>query len=205
MSIGDHVRGAHCEGGLHSAQPDRPEAKHGCRIAGLQAAFGGGVVAGAHHVAGEQRDVIAHALGHLAQHQVGARHERLLGLRALQRAERRAVPERARGVALVKQATQAEEAMPAGGLKAAEHAVADAHLVHLIADGGDRADVLVPDRKARFDLHATVVDVQVRATHAARLDADDRVCRLEQLGLGDVLDANFPGRLEGDGTHRRPP
>ncbi len=93
------------------------------------------VVAGAHHVAGEQGDIVAHPVGHLAQHEVGARHERLLGLRALQRAERRAVAERARGVALVKQAAPAEEAVPAGALETAEHAIADAHLAHLLADG----------------------------------------------------------------------
>ena len=61
---------------------------------GLDAALGDRVVAGAHHVAGEQRDVVGDALGHLAQRQVGHRHERLLGLRALQRAEQLAVAER---------------------------------------------------------------------------------------------------------------
>ena len=75
-------------------------------------------------------------------------------------------------------------------------------LVHVIARGKHRADVLVPDREARFDLHAAVVDVQIRAAHARRLDAHDRIARVEQLGLGDILHPHLVRCLEGDGTHR---
>ena len=40
-------------------RPTGPEAEHGGGVAGLQPAVGDGVEAGAHHVAGEQRDVVA--------------------------------------------------------------------------------------------------------------------------------------------------
>ncbi len=75
----------------------------------------------------------------------------------------------------MKPAAPTETAVPAGGLKAAEHTIADLHAVHVVADGEHRADVLVPDREARLDLHAAVVDVQVRPAHAGGLDLHDRI------------------------------
>ena len=55
------------------------------------------------------------------------RDEHLLGLRALERAERLAVAEDAALVALVEVAAAAEEALAAGRAVAAEHAVALGH------------------------------------------------------------------------------
>ena len=95
------------------------------------------------------------------------------------------------------EAAPAEEAAAARGLKAAEHAVADRHARDPIAGRDDGPDVLVPDREAGFDLHATVVDVQVRAANAGRLDPHDRVFGIDRLGLGALLDAHdarAPGR-----------
>ena len=51
------------------------------------------VVGGAHHVAGEQGDVVGEPLGDLAQRQVRVRDQHQLGLGALERAERLAVAE----------------------------------------------------------------------------------------------------------------
>ena len=121
------------------------------------------------------------------------RHERHVGLRALQRAERRAVAERARVLAAVVEALQAEEAFAAGGLKAAEHAVADGHARDRVARRDDGADVLVADREARLDLHAPVVDVQVRAAHAGRVDAHDRVVAAISSGSGRSSTLTTPG------------
>ena len=75
------------------------------------------------------------------------RHEHLLGLGALERAERFPVPEDASVVALVEVAAAAEEAVAAGGEVAAEHTVALAHLSHAISRGDHRADELVPSVK----------------------------------------------------------
>ena len=79
-----------------TGRPGRGRARRRCRPAACPPRDG--VVAGAHDVAGEQRDVVAHPLGHPAQRQVGVGDEHLLGLRALEFAERLAVAEdRGRG------------------------------------------------------------------------------------------------------------
>ena len=51
---------------LHRAQPDRTEAQHGDVVAGFDVGLQDGVVAGAHHVAREQRHLVRDPLGHLA-------------------------------------------------------------------------------------------------------------------------------------------
>ena len=129
------------------------------------------------------------------------RHEHLLGLGALQRAERLAVAEDAALVALVEVAATAEEAVPARRAVAAEHSVALRYLGHAVARRDYRADELVPEREARLDLHPPVVDVEVGAAHAGGLHAHNRVVALEQLGLGSVLHLNLAGRLESHGLH----
>ena len=129
------------------------------------------------------------------------RHEHLLGLGALERAERLAVAEDAALVALVEVAAAAEEAVAAGRAVAAQHAVALGHLGHAVARREHRADELVPEREAGLDLDAPVVDVQVGAAHARGLHAHDRVVALEQLGLGAVLHLHLAGRLESHGLH----
>ncbi len=144
--------------------------------------------------------------GTLPQHEVGVGDERHLGLRALQRAERRAVPEGARaarsgGTGRAGRRSSSPQAVwkqPSTRSPTATRVTASPAATH-------RADVLVPDREAGLDLDAAVVDVQVRAAHAGRLDAHDRVAGVEQLGLGTVLDADDAGGLEGDGAHRAQP
>ena len=128
----------------------------------------------------------------------------VLGLRALQRAQRGPVPEGARFVALVKPPAPAEEAASAGRLKASQHAVAHLHRSDVRAGGGDGANVLVADREAGLDLHPAVVDVQVGAAYASGLDLDDRVGVVQELGRGDLLHEHLAGGLEGDCAHRRP-
>ena len=104
----------------------------------------------------------------------------------------------------MKPAAAAEEAVPAGGLKAAEHAVADRD----VAAPRRRSASTVPTYswpivKPGLDLDAAVVDVQVRAAHAGGLDLHDRIARVEISGSGTSVDAHLAGRLEGDGAHRR--
>jgi hypothetical protein len=158
--------------------------------------------AGAHHVAGEQRDVVRHPLRDQAQGQVRVWHEHLLGLRALERAERLAVPEDAAFVALVEVAAAAEEAVATRRAVAAEHAVALGDLRHAVAGRDDRPDELVAEDEPLFHRDAAVVNVQVRATHAGGFDAHDRVALLEQLGLRALLHPDLAGRLESHRLHR---
>ena len=115
------------------------------------------------------------------------------------------MPEGARVLTAVIQAAAAEEAVAVGGLEAAQHAVPDGHALDLIAGRHDRADVLVSDREAGLDLDAPVVDVQVRAAHAAELDPHHRVGGGLRLGLGALLERDDARGLEGDRTHRSRP
>ena len=131
------------------------------------------------------------------------RDQEQLGLRALQGAERLAVSEDARLIALVELLAPAEEALAAGGPIGAQHAVADRDARHLVADRNHLADVLVADDEAGLDLDAPVVDVEVRAADPAGLDADDRVVGRQQLGLLDLVDLHLARGLEGHRTHER--
>ena len=104
-------------------------------------------------------------------------------------------------VALVELLALAEEAFAAGRPVGAEHPVADRHPGHLVAGGDHLADELVADHEPGLDLHPPVVDVEVRAADPARLDPDDRVVRRQQLGLGDIVELDLAGGLEGDRAH----
>ena len=190
---------------LHGAEADRAEAEDGDRVAGPHPGVGDRVVAGAHHVAGEERHLVGHPLGHPAQGQVGARHEQLLGLGALQVAEVGAVAEGLAVLAAVVVAAQAGGAGRAGGVEAAQHAVADRDPLDVVAGGEHRADELVADREALLDRHPAVEDVQVGAADPARLDPDQRVVSGGQLGIGLLLDPDLAGSLEGDSAHRAEP
>ncbi len=166
--------------------------------------MGDRVITGAHHIAGEQRDLGGHALRNAPQRQVGARNEQLLGLGPLQVPQFGAVPERASEHTAVIVAPDTGDACAAGRVKAAEHAIADGGALDVVAYGEHRADELVADREAGLDRDAAVVDVKIRAADAARLDPDDRVLGMLQLGLGDLLHEHLARSLEGDGAHRAP-
>ena len=103
----EHRPGAGGDRRLHRAQADRAEPEHRDAVARADLAVGDRVISGTHHVAGEQGDLVADAFGDPAQRQVRVGHERLLGLRSLERTERRTVAERALVVALVVGAAQA--------------------------------------------------------------------------------------------------
>ena len=94
-------------------------------------------------------------------------------------------------------AAQAGGAGRAGGVEAAEHAVADGDPLDVVAGLEHRADELVADREARLDRHPAVVDVEVGAADPARLDPDQRLVGGADLGIGLLLDpdlARAPGR-----------
>ena len=190
---------------LHGAEADRAQPEHGDRVAGAHPRVDDRVVAGAHHVAGEERHLVGHPLRHPPQGEVRPRHEQLLGLGALQVAEMGAVAEGAPPLAAVVVAPQAGRAGRAGGVEAAEHAVALGDALDVGSGGEHRADELVPDREAGLDRHPPVVDVQVGAADPARLDPNQRVVGRGDLRIGLLLDPDLTGGLEGDGAHRRLP
>ena len=169
---------------LHRAEADRAEAEHRDRVAGAHPGVGDRVVAGPHHVAGEERRLRRHPLRHLAQDEVGEGDHRLVGLGAGQRPEGRTVAEGAAALAAVVVAADAGGAAAAGDVEAAEHAVADGNPVDGVADRQHRADVLVADRRPRLDRDAPVVDVEVGAADPRRLDRDDRLVGRSMTGSG---------------------
>ena len=128
--------------------------------------------------------------------------ERLLGLRPLQAAERRAVPEGPRALALVEVAGAAGAADRARDLEAAQHAVADRHRADRVARGEDGPTYSWPIVKpgsmatrpwkmCRSLPHTPVASMRTIAS-SGRL----------QLGVGALVDAHLARRLEGDGVHQ---
>src|SRR6185503_3448602 len=109
-----HLRRAGCLRRLARAEADRAETQHRGAVSGPDSGLVDGVPAGAHHVAGEEGGLVGHALGHAAQRQVRVRYEDLVGLGALERAERLAVAEHAALVAFVELPAAAEETLAAG-------------------------------------------------------------------------------------------
>jgi hypothetical protein len=201
----DDARRAGRLGHLDRAQPDRPEPEHRDGVAEPDLGRGDGVVARPEDVTGEQRRVVGDRLGRPAQRHVRVRDAHLLGLGPLEPARDLAVAEDLRVDALVERAVPAEEALPAGGHEAADDAIALGHLGRPVARGDDTAHELVPDREARLDGVAAVVDVQVRAADPRGLDPHDRVVGLLELGLGNVVDTNLADALEGHGLHWHAP
>src|ERR1044072_5051910 len=157
------------------AETARSQAQHGDRVTGAHPRVGDRVVAGAHHVAGEQRHLVDHPIRDPAQGQVGPRNQQLLGLGALQVAEVGAVAEGPPPLAAVVVAAQAGGGGRAGGVEAAEPPVPDSAPLDVVARREQGADELVADREAGLDRHPPVVDVEVGAADPARLDPDHPV------------------------------
>jgi hypothetical protein len=105
-------------------------------------------------------------------------------------------------LAAVVVAAQASGAGRAGGVKAAEHAVADRNALDVGAGGKHRADELVPDREAGLDRDLAMEDVEVGAADPARLHPNQRVIARRQLGSRLLVDLDLPGGMERDGAHR---
>ena len=199
----EDLRGPRGHGRLHCAKSHRAQAQHRYGVARSQPRVGDGVVTGTHHVAGEQRHLVGHALRHPAKGEVGARHEQLLSLGPLQIAEVGAVAEGAAALTAMVVAAQAGAAGGAGNVEAAENPVANGHPLHIGPRGEHRADELVADRETGLDRHAPVVDVEVRAADPARLDPHHRLVRSADLRVRLLVDPNLSGSLKGDRSHGR--
>jgi hypothetical protein len=95
--------------------------------------------------------------------------------------------------------------VPAGDVERNHHAVARSDVRDLRADLLDDAHRLVPENVARvYERAKHLVQVQVRSADAARGDLDDRVGRLLDLRVGDLLDAHvvvaLPSQRSQDGS-----
>jgi hypothetical protein len=157
----EDLDGATGERGLDGAEPDRAEAEDGDAVAGVHAAVGDRVEAGAEDIAGEEGDLGAELVRHPPQGHVGARHQHLLSLAALQIAEVGAMAEGLAVAAALVVAAKAGCAGGASGVEAADDPVADGDPLDVLAHRGHRADELMADREPGLDRHPAVVDVEV--------------------------------------------
>jgi hypothetical protein len=110
--------------------------------------------------------------------------------------------------ALVRQAAQAEAAMPAGAARVHGDAVARFHACHVRRHFGDRAGDLMAEDHRLAHAHgaeaAMVVIMQVGAADAARLDAHGDLAGAERLD-GALLDPQIFRRVDHDRAHGKRP
>jgi hypothetical protein len=83
----------------------------------------------------------------------------------------------------------------------ADHEVADFHVLDLLADLLDHADVLVTHRGGAVERLDAPVGPQVRPADAARREPDDRVGGLDDLRVLAPFDTNVAGRVHDYSTH----
>src|SRR3989475_6264128 len=69
-------------------------------------------------------------------------------------------------------------------------------------DGLDHADRLVAHASAGLDRLHQLVRPEIAAADAGAADGDERVSRLDQAGVGDVLDADISGAVQDGCSHR---
>ena len=201
----DHLGGARRRGGLHGAQPDRAEAEHGGDSPALQAGSRprGSRCPSRRRRTARRRRPGPRAPGAASGWRAGrapARPARPAARRASRRG-RRCAPASQLWNSPRRQKKQRPQAVTKQPITRSPTASSR----DVVAGGDDRADELVADREARLDGDAAVVDVQVRAADAGRLDADDASSGSIELRLGLLLDPDLAGRLEGDGAHRGQP
>ena len=186
-------------------RPTGPRPSTATLSPGSHAALGDGVVAGAHHVAGEQRDVVW-----TCRRGPGAASGSALGTSACSACVPCSEPSAApwpnvrAALALVVVAAQAEEAGAAGACGSSPSTRSPGATRVTSSPAASTVPTNSwPIVKPGSILHAPVVDVQVRAADArwprSRTIASSRAL---ELGLGPLVDADLAGRLEGDGSHR---
>ena len=193
----DDPLGAELLGGQDAQQPDGAVTDDGDRLA--RAGFGGngGEPAGTQHVRGRQqrRDQVGRRhTGRGDQRAVRERHAGQLGLRAESAHEH---PVHA--VRLVAGLTDLTGVV--GGPEGADHEVADLDGADRGADLLDDADVLVTHDLVVHRLGAAVRP-QVAAADAGRRQTDDGVGGLDDLRVIAGLDADVPGFVHDNLTHR---
>ena len=217
---GDHALGAQEVRALDRELANRPAPPHGDGVAGTDAAVLRGHVAGGEDVGEEQHLLVGQRVGHLDRPDVRERHARVLGLASGIAAVHVRIAEQARprvaadlfghprvGVRVVAERPElllAEVAAAAGNRERHDDAIADFEVAVLATDLDDLAHELVAEDVAllhRRDIAA--VDVEIGSTDRGCSDFHDRVARVQQLGIRDVLDADIFFAVVADGFHRR--
>ena len=220
MVDGDDPLGTEQQRRLDREQPDRAAAPHGDRVAGLDVGIDRGLPAGRQDVGQEQDLVVLEAVGNDHRADVGIGHADIFGLAAGIAAGEVGIAERAahrvahqdfggvgglRRVAVVAGAellALAEEALAARDGEGDDHALALLER-RLGADLDHLAHEFVADDVARaHGRDIAVVEVEVGAADRGRGDLEDRVARIDDLGIGDGVDADVVAALPGYGAHK---
>src|SRR5215208_5033956 len=188
----DDLLGAEALGGDHRAQADGPVADDGHALPRADLRGDGRVVAGPHDVrerqqGGHQRVVLADRQYEERSVCLGDAHRFGLCSADVTRTEESSVD--ARRV----KAVVAEDTGTVRVRERHDDEVAGFHGADVGADGLDDANGLVAHADAGLAVFQLVVRPEVAAADAGAGDADQRVGRLDEAGVGDVLDADVPG------------
>ena len=173
--------------------------RHG--VAGLDAAVEDAALERGREDVGEKEHLLVRQLvRHLVDGRVCERHARVLGLKAVdQVAEDPATSARAESVTSL----LAEAAAPARRDARDEDTVALHERRDRAADGDDGTDRLVAEDRPRLHLgHIALEDVQIGPADGGRVDPDDRVCRIDDGGVGNVLPGSLSRPVVDEGLHR---
>ena len=170
---------------------------------GSRSGLGDRVVAGAHHVAGEQGDVVGEPSGTRRRVRFAFGTSSCSACAPCSEPSVAPWPKTRPRSHLWKSPAAAEEALAAGGAVGARGPGRRRRRRDLVAGREHRADVLVADHEAGLDLDPPVVDVEVGAADSARLDPDHGVVGGDRLRIRPLLDPHLSRRLEGHCPHRR--
>ena len=207
---------------LIANRPTGPQPQTATVSPGRMLAVLRGLVAGREDVGQEQHLLVAELAAHLDRTDVGIRHARVLGLPAGVAADEMRIAEdgggrvaphllghpgvRVRVLAQRKLAALAEIAVAARDRERHDDAIADLQVLHRGSDFDDLAHELVAEDVAfghRRD--ATVVQMQIGSADGGGLDPHDRIARIEDLRIGNALDANVVLAVPAGRSHVRPP
>jgi len=159
----------------------------------------------------EEVALVGPALRHLDRPELGLRHAQVLGLAARNLSVHLRVAEERSALVVLMDLGRltlgevlplAHPAVPAGDVEGDDDAVAGLDLGDLGADLLDDPHRLVAEDVALVDEHAEhLVEVQVGAADRGRGDADDRVGRVLDRWVRDLVDADVFGAVVGECFH----
>ena len=207
----DHRAGAEMLGDPrgHLADRSQPDDRDAAAVGDLRVLHG--LPGGGQDVGQEEEAVVGRPFGDLDGAVMGLGHAQELGLPTGHLPVELGVAEEAgphalvavlRRLALRLQAVLAHEAMSARDVERHDDAIADREIVDPRADGLDDAHRLVAEHVTGVEKRPHhLVEVQVRAAQAGRGDADDRVGRLLDGRVGDVVDADVAPAMPGQCLH----
>ena len=183
--------------GRHDAHRAGPEHHH--RVAGLNAAHLGGLIAGRHDVGQHHRIVRVHAFRNDRRPDIGIGNADIFRLSSVVAARRMRIAENAadrRGLgvgfmAVPIQFLLAEDALAAGDIERHQDVIADLQFLHLRADLLHHAGDLVAERHPHPGIrHGPIVQMQIGPADTGARDPDDGILRMQDLRHGFMIDAD---------------